>query len=53
MFGNQLKKELKDELKGDFETLILALIETPARYDAQQLHDAMKVANDVIRSEAK
>uniref|UniRef100_A0A914V006 Annexin n=1 Tax=Plectus sambesii TaxID=2011161 RepID=A0A914V006_9BILA len=42
MYGTVLRKELKDELKGDFEDLMLALMETPARYDAQQLHDAMK-----------
>ena len=49
MFGNDLKTELKAELKGEFEDLMLALMETPASYDAQQLHNAMKVNNQIAK----
>uniref|UniRef100_A0A914WV14 Annexin n=1 Tax=Plectus sambesii TaxID=2011161 RepID=A0A914WV14_9BILA len=42
MYGKDLCDSLKSELKGDFEDLILALMETPARYDARQLREAMK-----------
>ncbi|KAI1729772.1 annexin domain-containing protein [Ditylenchus destructor] len=41
MYGKDLISELKSELSGDFEDLIMALMETPARYDAQQLRKAM------------
>lgn len=43
MYGKDLINDLKSELSGDFEDLILALMEPPARYDAQQLHKAMEV----------
>lgn len=35
-------KDLKDELGGKFEKLILALMETPYSYLATELHRAMK-----------
>uniref|UniRef100_A0AC34Q614 Annexin n=1 Tax=Panagrolaimus sp. JU765 TaxID=591449 RepID=A0AC34Q614_9BILA len=41
MYGKDLIKELKGELSGDFEDLIMALMEPPARYDAMQLYKAM------------
>lgn len=41
MYGKDLIKDLKSELSGDFEDLIMALMEHPARYDAYQLHKAM------------
>ncbi|EFO86561.1 CRE-NEX-2 protein [Caenorhabditis remanei] len=41
MYGKDLIKELKGELHGDFEDLILALMEAPAIYDAKQLYKAM------------
>ncbi|CAG9538963.1 unnamed protein product [Cercopithifilaria johnstoni] len=41
MYGKDLISDLKSELSGDFENLILALMEPPARYDAQQLYKAM------------
>lgn len=43
MYGKDLMSDLKSELSGDFENLILALMEPPARYDAQQLRKAMQV----------
>lgn len=45
MYGKDLISNLKSELSGDFEDLILALMETPARYDAQQLRKAMQVSD--------
>ncbi|CAJ0942669.1 unnamed protein product, partial [Mesorhabditis belari] len=41
MYGKDLIQELKSELRGDFEDLIIALMTPPAQYDAQQLHRAM------------
>ena len=34
---------MKSALKGDLEDVVLALLKTPAQYDAQQLKLAMKV----------
>lgn len=34
---------MKNALKGDLEDVVLALLKTPAQYDAQQLKLAMKV----------
>ncbi|PAV56550.1 hypothetical protein WR25_23851 [Diploscapter pachys] len=41
MYGKDLIKELKSELHGDFEELVLALMDPPAVYDAKQLNKAM------------
>lgn len=41
MYGKDLISDLKSELSGDFEDLILALMEPPAKYDASQLRKAM------------
>ncbi|KAI6214669.1 Annexin [Aphelenchoides besseyi] len=41
MYGKDLIKDLKSELHGDFEHLIMALMELPVNYDAHQLHKAM------------
>jgi len=41
MYGKDLIEELKSELRGDFENLVLALMMPPANYDAYQLHKAM------------
>ncbi|XP_015242909.1 PREDICTED: annexin A1 isoform X1 [Cyprinodon variegatus] len=40
--GKPLEAELKKALKGDLEEVVLALLKTPAQYDAQQLKLAMK-----------
>lgn len=36
-------KDLKSELSGNFEKLVLAMLKTPAQFDAAELHDAIKV----------
>uniref|UniRef100_A0AC35TSD0 Annexin n=1 Tax=Rhabditophanes sp. KR3021 TaxID=114890 RepID=A0AC35TSD0_9BILA len=41
-YGRDLIKDLKAELKGDFEDVILALMVPKHVYDAQQLNKAMK-----------
>uniref|UniRef100_A0A4W6FXA8 Annexin n=1 Tax=Lates calcarifer TaxID=8187 RepID=A0A4W6FXA8_LATCA len=40
--GKPLESALKSALKGDLEDVVLALLKTPAQYDAQQLKLAMK-----------
>jgi len=40
--GKPLDSALKSALKGDLEEVVLALLKTPAQYDAQQLKLAMK-----------
>ncbi|KAI3420141.1 hypothetical protein GPALN_003465 [Globodera pallida] len=40
-FGEGLSPKVKKAFSGDFEELILALLELPAVYDAQQMHKAM------------
>uniref|UniRef100_A0A8C7QGT7 Annexin n=1 Tax=Oncorhynchus mykiss TaxID=8022 RepID=A0A8C7QGT7_ONCMY len=39
--GKPLETALKSALKGDLEDVVLALLKTPAQYDAQQLKQAM------------
>ncbi|XP_003445574.1 annexin A1a [Oreochromis niloticus] len=40
--GKPLETALKNALNGDLEDVVLALLKTPAQYDAQQLKQAMK-----------
>ncbi|CAL8347000.1 unnamed protein product [Lota lota] len=40
--GKPLESALKSALKGELEEVVLALLQTPAQYDAQQLKLAMK-----------
>uniref|UniRef100_A0A7N6C4H0 Annexin n=1 Tax=Anabas testudineus TaxID=64144 RepID=A0A7N6C4H0_ANATE len=40
--GKPLETALKNALKGDLEDVVLALLKTPAHYDAQLLKQAMK-----------
>ena len=43
MYGKDLIKDLKSELSGNMEELILALFMPPTYYDAWSLRNAMKV----------
>lgn len=46
-FLQDLVKELKSEVSGHFEDVILALMMTPEEYDAHELRSAMKVRTHV------
>ncbi|XP_066145992.1 annexin B9-like isoform X1 [Euwallacea fornicatus] len=41
MYGKDLQKELKSELRGNFEDVMLALMTDPIEYQAKELHDAI------------
>uniref|UniRef100_A0AAQ4RX61 Annexin n=1 Tax=Gasterosteus aculeatus aculeatus TaxID=481459 RepID=A0AAQ4RX61_GASAC len=41
-FGKDLIEDLKYELTGKFERLIVSLMRTPAYHDAKEIHDAVK-----------
>ncbi|XP_035018298.2 annexin A6 isoform X1 [Hippoglossus stenolepis] len=43
-FGKDLIEDLKYELTGNFERLIVSLMRTPAYHDAKEIHDAVKGA---------
>ncbi|KAF7661487.1 hypothetical protein LDENG_00260100 [Lucifuga dentata] len=43
-FGKDLIDDLKYELTGKFERLIVSLMRTPAYHDAKEIHDAIKGA---------
>ncbi|XP_062319403.1 annexin A11a isoform X1 [Osmerus eperlanus] len=43
-YGKDLVKDLKSELSGNFEKLVLAMLKTPAQFDAYELYTAIKGA---------
>ncbi|XP_046885503.1 annexin A11a isoform X2 [Hypomesus transpacificus] len=43
-YGKDLVKDLKSELSGNFEKLVLAMLKTPAQFDAYELYSAIKGA---------
>lgn len=43
-YGKDLVKELKSELSGNFESVVVALLETPTQYDVSQIQAAIKGA---------
>ncbi|KAM6956191.1 annexin A4-like [Aplochiton taeniatus] len=43
-YGKDLIKDLKSELSGNFEKLVLAMMKSPAQLDAYELHSAIKGA---------
>uniref|UniRef100_A0AAY4CI02 Annexin n=1 Tax=Denticeps clupeoides TaxID=299321 RepID=A0AAY4CI02_9TELE len=43
-YGKDLIKDLKSELSGNFEKVVLAMMKTPAQFDASELKDAIKGA---------
>ncbi len=43
LFQQDLIEDLKYELTGKFERLIVSLMRTPAYHDAKEIHDAVKV----------
>ncbi|XP_073690752.1 annexin A11a [Garra rufa] len=43
-YGKDLVKDLKSELSGNFEKLVLAMLKTPAQFDAYELKEAIKGA---------
>lgn len=44
MWGKELEKELKSELGGHYEDVVLALFQKPDEYDAAELRNALKGA---------
>lgn len=44
MYGKDLRDDLKSELKGNFEDVVIALLDPPRVYDARELKNAMKGA---------
>lgn len=41
-YSQSLEEDLKCELRGDFEEIVLALLMKPMEYDAYCLHEAVK-----------
>uniref|UniRef100_A0A8C9YCT6 Annexin n=1 Tax=Sander lucioperca TaxID=283035 RepID=A0A8C9YCT6_SANLU len=44
-YGKDLCKDLKSELTGNFEKLVLAMMKSPAHFDASELREAIKVGS--------
>lgn len=44
MYGKDLRDDLKSELRGNFEDVVIALLDPPRVYDAKELKRAMKGA---------
>ena len=42
LYGRDLIKDLKSELSGNFENVVVAMFQTPAEFDAESLYKAMK-----------
>lgn len=45
-FFQDLIADLKSELSGNFEDVVIAIMAPPAQFDASQLHQAMKVSKE-------
>ena len=43
MYGHKLEEDLKSELSGDFEDVVIALLEPKVEYDAHCLRNAIRV----------
>ncbi|XP_061546172.1 annexin A11-like isoform X1 [Phycodurus eques] len=43
-YGKDLIKDLHSELSGDFRKLVMALLKSPAQFDASEIHNAIKGA---------
>lgn len=50
LFHQDLIDDLKYELTGKFERLIVSLMRTPAYHDAKEIHDAIKVRRSKLLS---
>lgn len=46
-------KDLKSELSGNFENVILALMTPTIEFDAEQLREAMAVSSSVVSIEIR
>ncbi|XP_061765873.1 annexin A11-like [Nerophis ophidion] len=42
-YGKDLIKDLHSELSGDFRKLVMAMLKSPAQFDASEIRDAIKV----------
>uniref|UniRef100_A0A3Q2QL47 Annexin n=1 Tax=Fundulus heteroclitus TaxID=8078 RepID=A0A3Q2QL47_FUNHE len=47
-YGKDLIKDLKSEISGDFEDLVLAMLKTPTLLDASELREAIKVGWTIV-----
>lgn len=44
LYQKDIKNELDSHLFGEYKHLVVALMETPAEFDAKKLHHAIKVS---------